>query len=270
MKLLDRLRDRQFNKMIEDFIVRDEEGQELVTRIEETYKIKIRPLNYNAVSSYFLIDMLEKAFTEGNISILPSEVTALDVGMGEWHYAPALLSFLRFWKGPREVSLEGVDFPERHHRKLVNQLQKKWGLKAHWSDVMDLNQKSKYDIIFMIHMLGGPRHCRSFGVPYRRPSLMFPHIQSLGKPNSLLVIIAYTWAGESAIVNCFTRESRLTEDIYWPQLGKKFISVIDNRFGFHNNRIYICKSPYVDLEACKRDEKENEEFDALLDMTLSS
>ncbi len=268
MKLFNWFRDRQLNQIVEDLVSRDEKCQELIARIESTYKFKMRPLNLNSISSYFLIDMLERAFTEGNIHTLPSETVALDVGIGKWRYAPALLAFLKSWKESRKVYLGGIDFPSRHHKKSVIQLQEKWDLDVHWNDVMDLNQESKYDIIFLIHMLSGPRHCRSFKVPYHRPSSMFPHIQSLGKPSSLLVVVAYTWAGESAIINYFARESRLTEFVYWPQIGKELISVAENRFGFHDNRICISKSPYVDLEACKEQEKETEEWDALLDKTL--
>lgn len=267
MSLIDWFEKKQFNKIVGRLAANDEKFIKLRERIESVYGPGIGPLDYTGISKYFLIDMLEEVFNEGKV-VLPSEIRVLDVGMGTWFYAPALLAFLSSWMGSRNVHLEGVDFPRRNHKKSVNRLSKEYDLEVHWNDVMDLDQKGRYDVIFMIHMLGGPSHCRSFKVPYRSPSLMFPQIESLGKTDSLLVIIAYIHGGESAIINCLTKKSIASETVYRPRVGTNLDNAIDGRYGFHDNRICIARSPYVDIESCKKHEEELEKWDALLDQTL--
>lgn len=237
----------------DDLVSEDEKCKELIARIETAYQLNLRPLTLRNLSNYFLIDMLERVFNKGNITGLPAKINVLDVGVGEWYYAPALLSFLKFWNGPREVCLEGVDFPKKRHSKSVKKLCKDWNLKIHWSDIMDFEEGDQYDIIFMMHMLSGPSHCRKFEVPYRRPSLMFPKIQSLGKPDSLFVLTAYNWAGEDSIINCF--RNTLAEMLYKPSVGENFSSVIGGYLGFHDNWVCVFKAPYVDLQSCKEREE---------------
>ena len=261
--LLNWFREKKLDKIIEDLAPRDEYCQRLISRIDADYRIKLRPLNYQNISSYFLIDMLERAFANMNIADLPSNINVLDVGVGTWYYAPALLNFLKYYKGQRKVCLEGVDFPKRDHKKSINNIKKYSDVIIHWDDVMNLNQKEKYDIIFMIHMLGGPSHFKAFKVPYCPSSQMFPHVQSLGKPNGLFVLIAHNYAGEEAILNCLKKEAQQGDMNYRLQTGDDLSSEIGGRFGFHDNWISICRLPFVDLEACKERDRELKMFSFL-------
>lgn len=255
---------RCVNEMVEFLIEKDEKCQELIRRAEANYEAKIKRLDSNSISSCFLVDMLERAFTTGKI-VLPPKITVLDFGCGDWFYAPFLLGFLKHWQGQRGVCLEGIDFPSWKKKRFFRRLQKgEPDLRVHWGDIMDFSQENRYDIIFASHMVASPHHCETLRVPYYKPSMLFSYLQSLGKPDCLLVLIAYEYAGEDAIFRCLTRKSRLTELFYQPSIGKEFSSFLYNRRGFHDNSICISRSPFVDLEACREYEKETEEMDAIL------
>lgn len=252
------------NEMVRLLIKKDEKCQELLRSAEVNCEVKIKRWGSNSLSSCFLVDMLERAFTAGKI-VLPPKITVLDFGCGDWFYAPFLLGFLKHWQGCREVCLEGIDFPSRENKRSLRRLQKREsGLRVHWGDIMDLHPENRYDVIFISHMVAGPHHCKMWRVPYYKPSVLFSHLQSLGKPDCLLVLIAYEYAGEDAIFRCLTPKSRLAEFFYQPLLGKEFSSFLLNRRGFHDNSICISRSPFVDLEACRRYEEETEKIEAML------
>lgn len=251
------------DEMVKVLVSKDEKCQELIKRVQADCRVT-ELLGSNSISSYFLVDMLGSAFRAGNI-VLPSKITVLDFGCGDWFYAPFLLGFLKNWQGPREVCLEGIDFPSRKKKRSILQLQKREpGLRVHWGDVMDLSQESRYDIIFISHMIAGPHHCKMWGVPYYKPSRLFSHLQSLGKPDCLLVLVAYEYAGEDAIFRCLIPKSKLAESFYQPLMGKEISSFLVMHRGFHDNSICISRSPFVDLEACKEYEKESEEIGVML------
>ncbi|MDD5626994.1 MAG: class I SAM-dependent methyltransferase [Patescibacteria group bacterium] len=253
---------RYVNEIVKVLVEDDRKCQELIRRVEADYEVKVKLPDSNSIPSCFLVDMLERAFTTGKI-VLPPKITVLDFGCGDWFYAPFLLGFLKHWQGFREVCLEGIDFPSRKNKRSLRRLQKgEPDLRVHWGDIMNLSQENKYDIIFASHMVASPHHCKMWGVPYYKPSMLFSYLQSLGKPDCLFVVIAYEYAGEDAIFRCF--KSKLTEFFYQPLVEKKFSSFLYNRRGFHDNSICISRSPFVDLEACARYEEKNEEMDAIL------
>lgn len=65
--------------------------------INTKYGIKYHQDKYSTfhdyISSLLLVDMLEQSFRKGAIK-LPNEITALDVGAGDWSYCISLLRFL--------------------------------------------------------------------------------------------------------------------------------------------------------------------------------
>ena len=249
-------------KTFDGQVSQDEQCKELIARIENDYNLNLKPLTLKNLSSYLLIDMLERIFSRGDITDLPEKINVLDVGTGEWYYAPALLNFFKFWNGSRQVCLEGVDFPQKDHQKSIRKLCKNWDLKIHWGDVMDLKEHGRYDIIFMAHMLTGPRHFKKFKVPYCPPSSMFPKMQSLGKTNGLFIVTAYEWAGEASILNCF--ENKLAEINYNPRVGENLSDAIEGCQGFHDNVACLFRDPYVNLPACRKREKDKEEWDKIM------
>jgi hypothetical protein len=110
-------------------------------------------------------------------------------------------------------------------------------------------------------MLSGPGHCRDWGVPYYPANEFFSHLQSLGKQNSLIVITAYHWAGESAIINCISEQSKLANFDYKPSVGETLENFLYGYIGFHNNNICVAKTPYLDLQSCIEYEESRKEWD---------
>ena len=253
---------RRIDKNIRNLVSIDQQCQTIIGRIENSYGWKRKQLGLRNLSNYFLIDMLEQAFKKADIE-LSSEITVLDVGTGKWDYAPFLLDFLVHWKRAKVVYLEGVEFNRKKNRRLVEQKTKDCEFKIYWDDVMNFSKKERYDIVFVNHMLSGPGHCREWGVPYYPANEFFSHLQSLGKQNSLIVVTAYHWAGESAIISCINEQSKLANFDYKPSVGKALENFLYGYLGFHNNNICVAKTPYLDLQSCKEYEESREKWDAL-------
>jgi hypothetical protein len=192
------------------------------------------------------------------------QTIVLDVGTGKWDYALPLLDFLTNWKRARIVHLEGVEFHRKKNRRSVAQKAKNCELNIYWDDVMNLSEKERYDIVFVNHMLSGPSHCKDWGAPYHPASQFFSHLQSLGKQDSLIIITAYHWAGESAIINCISEESKLANFDYKPSVEKTLEGFLYGYNGFHNNSICVAKDPYLDLQRSTQYDKSKEEWDKTL------
>jgi hypothetical protein len=253
---------RQINKNVGNLASLDPQCQTIIKRIEDRYGFERKQLGLRNLSNYFFIDMLEQAFEKADIKF-SSEITVLDVGTSRWDYAPFLLGFLTNWKRARTVHLEGVEFNREENRRSVKQKAKGCELNIYWDDVMNLSEKERYDIVFVNHMLSGHGHCREWGVPYYPANEFFSHLQSLGKQNSLIVIIAYHWAGESAIINCISEQSKLANFDYKPSVGKTLANFLYGYIGFHNNKICVAENPYLDLQSCIEHEESRKEWDEI-------
>ena len=254
---------RRINKNVRNLVSLDPQCQAIIERIEDSYGWEGKQLGLSSLSNFFFIDMLEQAFEEADIR-LSSEITVLDVGTGKWDYAPPLLNFLANWERAKIVHLEGVEFHRERNRKSIEQKVKDCELKIYWDDVMNLSEKEKYDIVFVNHTLSGPSHCKDWGVPYHPASQFFSHLQSLGKQNSLIIITAYHWAGESAIINCISEESKSANFDYKPLVGKALESFLYGYNGFHNNSICVAEAPYLDLQSSIEYEESKEKWDRIL------
>jgi len=257
------LKRRQVNEKIQCLVSEDERCCQLIDKINNLYGICLKTINLSNLSVYFFIDMLEKAFAKANVS-LPAVIDVLDIGTADWYYASALLSFLRSWQDPKAVNLHGIDFPKKIYKKSINRLRDNCPLEIHWGDVMNFETENKFDLIFLNHMLVGPNHCRNWKIPYHPFEELLPHLESLNKPHGLIVITANTYAGESSIANCFSQESKLTEFVYDPDIKEDSLSFLRGFFGFHDNLISICRSPYVDLEGCQWQDEHTKEWDSIL------
>ena len=254
---------RRINKNVRNLVSLDPQCQTIIERIENSYGLQRKQLGLRNLSNYFFIDMLEQAFEKADLK-LSSEITVLDVGTGKWDYASFLLDFLVCWKRARIVHLEGVEFHRKKNRRSVEQKAKDCELNIYWDDIMNLSKKERYDIVFVNHMLSGPSHCKDWGVPYHPASQFFSHLQSLGKQNSLIIITAYHWAGESAIINCISEQSKLANFDYKPSVGKTLESFLYGYIGFHNNSICVAKAPYLDLQSSIQYDESKEKWDRIL------
>lgn len=74
----------------------------------DTFKANSTRQNYRA--NLYYLEMLEKSFQLLDLP-LPNPLRAVDIGVSDWFYAPALAAFLSRWKAQekREIILEGYE-----------------------------------------------------------------------------------------------------------------------------------------------------------------
>ncbi|MFZ5817749.1 MAG: hypothetical protein ACOY93_21055 [Bacillota bacterium] len=148
-------------------------------------------------ASLFYLQMLERALEEGRVR-LPSPVTAVDAGCGDWFYVQALHGLLRHHgsEPPRTVILDGVEVDA-------------WALYAgfrsryDWAQAyaagcdgatylpQDIRQyRREVDLALMLFPFLFADDLRRWGLPrrYLRPGEYLRHVWGLLKPGGWLVV----------------------------------------------------------------------------------
>ena len=140
------------------------------------------PTFHDYVSSLFLVDLLEQSFRKGAIK-LSNEITALDVGAGDWSYCVSLLRFLEKFEGERKVKLIGVDYDGKNYTCSIQKMTEGLPVTYITGNVVYVPKEQVFDLLFVAHMVYAKYHCKEHKVPYIGEKRLFGRFFELLKLN---------------------------------------------------------------------------------------
>ena len=224
-------------------ITRDVSFREFRKRIEEKYGIEDNdekfPRYKDYVSSILMVDALEKALDSTGIEF-HEDLSLLDVGAGDWHYANALYDFFS-QRNKGKVHMTRIDALKKHQRTAGSLIQ---GIDAEYKvqDVLKIDDSEKYGVVFMAHMCVSSHHFRQFGLPpYDIKSVMGKSFE-LVKEGGLFIGFAYAavLADEGGVFYYLPKENIIYDELYKSEFGR-VTDKLSAYYTFDYNHLILAK-----------------------------
>jgi hypothetical protein len=225
-------------------LTNQEQFIEFENKIKSEFKIEYSDEKYHTffdyISSLFLVDMLKNSFEEEKIT-LPEEIKIIDLGAGDWTYVNSLYCFLENYHGKRKVSLNGIDIKGESNKVFVERIINKDSIKYVNGNLMNINEKNAYDIVFMAHMLRSKEHFKKWHLKYVPETEIFKKSFDILKNNGLFVGIAYNYGGEASIFNAFPKNKKILDKYYSKSFGE-LTNYLWGHYTFDQNVIILGKN----------------------------
>ncbi len=190
--------------------------------------------NYKSVSEYLDALLIADQLAAGLDAVgykLPDSVKTIDVGCGRtWFYACVLYNFLQNHNTivPREIELHGIDLlATKETISEFNRSIKGKNIIFKRGDVLDMDGKNSYDLIFTHKMLTSPTHYKKWRIKPRDVEQILIKCSDMLKPGGIHFVSNFEQAGEySRVAEMIPPKRRIAELGYQVDVGNPNLNAL--------------------------------------------
>ena len=166
-------------------------------------RYELRPLvargrRRDVLENLYYLDLLLTAFERGGVELPAQRVEAVDVGVSDWFYAPALAAALRRWRSDEPRRLEVLGFEADPGRRYADGYTREDWAAWYRADLDGLRYvpedarrwRGVVDVALMLFPFLFARDLDRWGLPrsFHRPRELLAHVWSLVRPGGSLVV----------------------------------------------------------------------------------